>query len=158
MQAKVAVARGGTPLYDFTFLRAGGELAAVFCGHERDGDYRMWHTVVHQGHRRKGIYRAILATTIGYTRELGFDRIISEHAPGNNPVIIAKLAAGFRIVALEIEPAVGPSVILHYFHNPEHFAAYELRCGMATLTPGLRGAGFGAFEQLRAQFRGGDDT
>jgi GNAT superfamily N-acetyltransferase len=155
MQKRIAETRGGEPLRDFFLARAGGELAAVFCGEDKgDGLYRMWHTAVHTAHRRRGVYRAILETTIGYTRELGFDMIGSEHAPCNNAILIAKLSAGFRIVALEIEPSVGPSVILRYFHHPDHLAAYEVRCGYASLTPALREVGFGAYDRLRAQFTG----
>jgi GNAT superfamily N-acetyltransferase len=155
MQQRISDARGGEPLRNFFVARAGDAIAAMFCGEDKgDGLYRMWHTTVHTAHRRRGIYRAILDATIGYTRELGFDMIGSEHAPCNNPVLIAKLAAGFRIVSLEIEPSVGPSVILRYFHHPDHLAAYELRCGYASLTPALRDVGFGAYDQLRAQFAG----
>jgi hypothetical protein len=153
--ARIAQARGGDPLRDFFVARAGagGEIAAMFSGEDKGGGvYRMWHTAVHTAHRRRGIYRAILATTIGYSHELGFDSIVSEHAPCNNPVIIAKLSAGFRIVSLDIDAAVGPSIVLRYFHHPDHLAAYELRCGHAALTPGLTSVAFGAFDRLRAQF------
>lgn len=153
MQQRIAETRGGDPLRDFFIARAGGEIAAMFSGEDKGGGlYRMWHTAVHTAHRRRGVYRAILATTIGYTRELGFDAIGSEHAPCNNAILIAKLSAGFRILSLEIDPAVGPSIILRYFHHPDHLAAYELRCGHASLTPGLRSVGFGAYARLRAQF------
>jgi hypothetical protein len=104
--------------------------------------------------RRRGIYGHILRGTIGYTRALGFDAITSEHAPSNNPILIAKLRAGFRVYGHEIDPMAGPSLILRYFHNPEHLAAYELRCGLATLTPALREKGFGAFATLRQQLAG----
>ena len=89
---------------------------------------------VHGDYRRRGLYRTILECTIAYTRALGYDSIGSEHAFCNNPVIIAKLRAGFDIYAFELDPAAGPSLILRYFHNPEHRAAYEVRCGYASLT------------------------
>jgi GNAT superfamily N-acetyltransferase len=158
-QARLVEACGGTPLHDFCVARAGGEVAAMFSGHDKgDGIYRMWHTNIHPAHRRKGLYRKILDGTIHYTRALGFDVIASEHAPGNNPVLIAKLSAGFRIVSLEVDPAVGLSVNLRYYHNPEHLAAYELRCGLARLTPGLRAHGSGAFATLIRQVAGEPDA
>jgi len=49
-------------------------------------------------------------------------------------------------------------VHLRYFHNPEHLAAYELRCGLARLTPGLRATAFGAFTMLAAQVAAEPDT
>lgn len=113
--------------------------------------YRMWHTNVGCEHRRQGIYKLILEGTIRYTEALGFDTITSEHAPCNNPVLIAKLRAGCRLFSFEIDPLAGRSIVLRYFHNPEHLAASEFRCGMATLTPGLTANATGAWEQLRAQ-------
>lgn len=97
-QARLAASRGGNPLTDFCLVRSGGQIVAQFCGEQASPSlYRMWHTNVHRDHRRRGIYRMILRGTIDYTRALGFDAITSEHAPSNNPVIIAKLQAGFRI-------------------------------------------------------------
>ncbi|MBK9036834.1 MAG: GNAT family N-acetyltransferase [Myxococcales bacterium] len=147
--------RAARTLTDFTVVRAGDEIVAMFSGEQRDrGLYRMWHTNVRRSHRRRGLYRQILAATVAYTRALGFDAITSEHAPSNNPVIIAKLQAGFCIYGLEVDPMAGLSVILRYFHQPEARAAYEFRCGLATVTPALRAAGFGAFATLRDQLSG----
>jgi hypothetical protein len=111
----------------------------------------MWHTNIHPDFRRQGVYRMIVQSTILYTAALGFDTITSEHAPCNNPILIAKLSAGFRIYALDMDPMAGPSVVLRYFHNPEHLAAYELRCGQASLSPRLAESGIGAWSLLRDQ-------
>jgi hypothetical protein len=154
-QTRLGELRGGEPLLDLTAIRKGDELVGMFAGEQKtDNMYRMWHTNVRREHRRLGIYKLILDCTIRYTAGLGFDTITSEHAPCNNAIIIAKLRAGFRLFALELDPLAGPSVILRYFHNPEHLAAYEFRCGMATLTPGLTANGSGAWERLRAQVQG----
>lgn len=143
------------PLLDHAVLRDGDAIVAMFAGSEATpSSYRMQHTTVHPAYRRRGVYRSIIAATIAYTAQLGYDTIVSDHAPGNNAVLIAKLRAGFRIVALEIDAAAGPSVVLRYFHEPDHLAAYELRCGLATLTPALLDVGTGAFPTLRAQFTG----
>lgn len=157
-QERLGATRGGEPLRDFTAVRRGGELVAMFSGEQKsDGVYRMWHTNVRSDQRRRGIYRQILRSTIAYTHALGFDAVTSEHAPSNNAVIIAKLRAGFRIYGMDLDPMAGVSVILRYFHNREHLAAYELRCGLATLTPGLRASGFGGFSDLREQLWNPDD-
>lgn len=140
-------------LRDFTVVRDGDAIVATFCGeHLWRGWYRMWHTHVHPDYRRKGVYKRILQGTIAYTKELGFDTIVSEHAPGNNPVLLAKLGAGFRIVSMEVDPSVGVSVKLSYFHNPDHLAAYEFRCGLATLNQRILQSSFGAMKTLSAQF------
>lgn len=154
-QARLGEARGGDALFDFSVVRQAGRVTAMFCGEQRsESVYRMWHTHVHPDYRRLGLYRLIVGSTIAYTAGLGFDAITSEHAPCNNPIIIAKLRAGFRVYGLELDPVVGPALILRYFHNPEHLAAYELRCGMATLTPGLAENGIGAWPLFREQVLG----
>jgi GNAT superfamily N-acetyltransferase len=154
-QARLVEARGDDPLRDFTAVRKDGRLAAMFSGEQKtEGMYRMWHTHVHPDFRRQGVYQMILRGTIGYTAALGFDTITSEHAPCNNPILIAKMRAGFHIYAMDVDPMAGPSVVLRYFHNPEHLAAYELRCGDATLTPGLRDSAMGAWPLFRDQVLG----
>jgi ribosomal protein S18 acetylase RimI-like enzyme len=154
-QARLAQLRGGETLRDFTFVYQGDTLVAAFCGQQNtDSLYRMGHSNVHRDFRRRGIYRMILQGTLGYTAALGFDTVTSEHSPANNAILIAKLRAGFHIYALELDPRVGPSVVLRYFHNPEHRAAFELRCGNASLTSGLRGSAFGAWGLFERQVRG----
>jgi ribosomal protein S18 acetylase RimI-like enzyme len=154
-QARLAETRADNPLLDFTVVRRQGAVVAMFSGEQKtDAMYRMWHSNVHPDFRRQGLYRMIVQATIRYTAALGFDTITSEHAPCNNPILIAKLRAGFRIYAFDLDAMVGPSVVLRYFHNPEHLAAYELRCGNATLTSGLRDNARGAFALFRDQVRG----
>jgi hypothetical protein len=151
-QARLAATRDDKPLQDFTVLRKGGAVAGMFSGEQKTASmYRMWHTNIHPDFRRQGVYRMIVQSTILYTAALGFDTITSEHAPCNNPILIAKLSAGFRIYALDMDPMAGPSVVLRYFHNPEHLAAYELRCGQASLSPRLAESGIGAWSLLRDQ-------
>jgi hypothetical protein len=155
-QTRLAATRDDNPLRDFTIVRKGGRVAGMFSGEQKtESMYRMWHTNIHPDFRRQGLYRMIVQGTIRYTAALGFDTITSEHAPCNNPILIAKLSAGFRVYAFDMDPMAGPSVVLRYFHNPEHLAAYELRCGHASLTPGLARNGMGAWPLLRDQMRRG---
>jgi hypothetical protein len=154
-QTRLEQLRAGEALRDFSFVYQGDTLVAAFAGEQSSPSlYRMGHSNVHRDFRRRGIYRMILQGTLNYTAALGFDTLTSEHSPSNNPVLIAKLRAGFYIYALELDPRVGPSVVLRYFHNPEHRAAFELRCGNASLTSGLRGSAFGAWPQFEQQVRG----
>jgi hypothetical protein len=155
-QARLAELKGGDPLRDFTVIRKNGAVAGMFSGEQKtESMYRMWHTNIHPAHRRRGLYHMIVQGTIAYTAALGFDTLTSEHAPCNNAILIAKLRAGFRVFGFEIDGGVGPSVVLRYFHNPDHLAAYELRCGHARLTPGLRENGTGAWPRLRDQLSEG---
>jgi RimJ/RimL family protein N-acetyltransferase len=131
----------------------GERQVALFSGRQRDAStYRMTHAQVHPDERGKGIYKAIVRLIVAYTGDLGFDRIVSEHSPSNNAVIIPKLRAGFVISALEIDAALGISVVLTYFHNPVHRAAFGFRVGDASLTPELIETGFGGMRRLRRQF------
>ncbi|MBT8492956.1 MAG: hypothetical protein KJO07_07830 [Deltaproteobacteria bacterium] len=151
-QAERARRRDDHPLRNFIVVRKDGSPAAQFCGEEKSSDvYRMWHSNVHGDHRRQGLYRTIVAATLQYTGELGYGSVVSEHAPGNNPVLIAKLKAGFRITGLDVTPMVGVSVHLTYFHDPEQLAAYQWRCGLATVTPAIVAAGSGAMPLLQEQ-------
>lgn len=155
-QERMSAIRADNPLRDFCIIRRDDAPVGFFCGHQHErGSYRMHHTHIHPDFRRQGLYTAILRATIDYTGRLGFDSITSEHEPGNNPVIIAKLKVGFRIVSLDIIPMEGVSVRLCYFHNQEHLAAYRYRCGLATITPGLLAHGSGAMPRLIEQFAAG---
>ena len=155
-QERLAQVRGARPLRDFCIVRqpapAGDRLVGVFSGYQSsDNAYHMHHTHLHPEFRGRGIYKQIVQATIAYTGALGFDTIVSEHAPGNNRVLVAKLKAGFRIDSMYIDPMLGVSIRLHYFHNPDHLAAYHYRCGLATLNPRILATGFGALPKLLEQ-------
>lgn len=155
-KARLVASMGGERLEDFWVARDGEQVVMMACGHQIDGrTYRMWHTHVHPEYRGKGLYGEYLRRMLEYTRGAGFRVVVSEHAPSNNPVIIAKLKAGFKIYALELNAAVGPSLCLHYFHDPVELAAYEYRCGLATMNDALLERGMGAAGQLVDQFRKG---
>jgi GNAT superfamily N-acetyltransferase len=151
---RLAGSRGGEALADRWLIRDGESLAAVYRGEQLDGHtYMTGHAAVHPDHRRRGIYRAVIERVLETTRELGFTSVVSSHAPGNNPAIIAKLSLGFRIDRLELDALHGPSLWLRYFHDPEELAAYEFRCGLATLTPELLARRYGAWEILEQQLQ-----
>lgn len=155
-KARLTASMGGDRLEDFWVARDGQAVVMMACGHQIDGRvYRMWHTHVHPDHRGKGLYAEYLRRTLAYTRDLGFRVVVSEHAPSNNAVIIAKLKAGFRIYALEMNAGVGPSLCLRYYHDPVELAAYEYRCGLATMNDALLRRGVGAADRLVEQFRKG---
>jgi GNAT superfamily N-acetyltransferase len=153
-RARLEASAGGDQLTDRWVARDGAAIAAMFSGHQKDAEtYRMWHTHVHPGYRRRGLYNDILQRTLAYTRDLGFDYVVSDHAPSNNAVLIPKLKAGFRIMGLDIDARLGPSIHLKYFHHEAHLRAYEFRCGLATLDDAIIGTAFGAAPQLFEQIR-----
>lgn len=153
-RTRIEASEAAVRLADFWAVRDGDRIVAMFSGHQKDADtWRMWHTNIHPDYRRRGLYAEIIQRTLAYARELGFSVVVSEHAPSNNPVLIAKLKAGFRVAAMELDPAVGPSLVLKYFHDEAHRRAYEFRCGHASLDDGLIRSGFGAWSQLLEQIR-----
>jgi GNAT superfamily N-acetyltransferase len=134
-------------------VRLDGVLAAMFFGAAGiRGEYWMISTVVKPDHRRRGLYAAVVDRVVAYARDAGFVSVVSQHAPNNLPVMIAKLKAGFVIEALEIDARVGPSVRLRRYLHPAYDQAFAYRCGEASLDTALIGAGTGAMPALRAQF------
>jgi GNAT superfamily N-acetyltransferase len=152
---RLAASRGGDALSDHWLIYDGDRVAAVYCGEQLDGHtYMTRHAAVRLDYRRRGIYRAVIERVLETTRELGFTSVVSSHAPGNNPAIIAKLSLGFRIDRLELDALHGPSLWLRFFHDPDELAAYEFRCGLATLTPELLARRYGAWDRLEQQLSG----
>ena len=151
---RVLAAEGAERLADFWLVHApGGDLAGMFSCRQRSADeFELYHVTLHPDHRGRGLYAELLARVIAYAQELGFAVTVSEHAPSNNAVLIRHLKAGFRIIAMEIDPAHGMSVRLAYFHEPALLKAYEFRCGLATMDETLYAAGMGHFAQLDEQF------
>ena len=119
-------------LEDHWIVRApGGALAGLVSTCGRDAStFELHHVNMHPDHRGRGVYREVLGRVLAYAEELGFALTVSEHSPSNNAVIISHLRAGFRLVALELNPRYGPAVRLAYFHDPELLRAYEFRCGL----------------------------
>jgi len=155
LAARLAGARGGEPLVDRWLVRDGDRTVAVYRGEQLDAHtYSTSHASVDLGYRRRGIYRTLIERVLAMTRELGFASVVSNHAPNNNPAIIAKLQLGFRIDRLEIDALHGPCLWLRYYHDPDELAAYDFRNGLASLTPELLAARYGAWGELERQLRG----
>ncbi len=143
-------AQGASPWVDYWCIRDGDRVAAMFLGRQQLEDvYLMDLSIVHPDDRRKGLYSALIQRLISYTQALGFHRILSSHAPSNNPVIIAKLKQGFRITGLELNAEVGPNLLLTYFHTPEQKRAYEYRCGATQLSRRMIESSQGSFARLQ---------
>lgn len=100
-------------------FKRGDELAGWYFGvQETETRYFMINTAVLPEHRRKGIYTALLRSLLTHLTELGFQEIYSLHHPTNNPVLVAKLKAGFVITGMEISDVFGLLVRLTYYTNP----------------------------------------
>lgn len=98
---------------------AGEEFVGWHTGNQENAStFYMRNSAILPAHRRKGLYRALLAETLKRCQEQGFQEIYSRHVATNNDVIIPKLQAGFLITGMEVSPAFGTLVHLSYFPNP----------------------------------------
>jgi ribosomal protein S18 acetylase RimI-like enzyme len=79
--------------------------------------------------RRKGLYSEMLKITLKKTAVAGFQTVASHHLMNNNPVIIAKLKAGFVIRGVELDPLHGMLLKMNYHHNELIKSAVKFRVG-----------------------------
>lgn len=112
------------------FIKKDSEIVGAFIGKGiNEEDFEMWITAILPAHRRKGIYKHILPFAIMSAKELGFQRIISQHACTNNPVIIAKLKAGFVINGFMVNDKCGAQLTLIYHFNQLRKDMFAYRMG-----------------------------
>ena len=80
-----------------------GEAIGVYTGYHAQGRlYWMFTSAVAPSHQRKGIYAALLNAVMGYGKAAGVSALLSQHRADNNPILIAKLKAGFLISSFKI--------------------------------------------------------
>lgn len=79
---------------------------------ERGNIFFMAHSGVLPSHRRRGIYTALLEAVRDQARAEGVTVIRSLHSVLNNPIIIAKLRAGFNVSGLSQSAKLGTIVEL----------------------------------------------
>ncbi len=91
--------------------------------------YYMCNSAVFPEHRRKGLYTALLNATLERVTEMGFQRIYGRHVATNNPVIIAKLKAGFQITQFELSDAFGALVHLTWYPHELRRRVLSYRSG-----------------------------
>ena len=77
--------------------------------------------------RRKGIYSSFLERFLAELTALGYERVTSHHQMNNNPVIIAKLKAGFTIIGTEMDERYGAQIkLVKFLHEDRARAARRL--------------------------------
>ncbi|MBC7384943.1 MAG: GNAT family N-acetyltransferase [Cryobacterium sp.] len=111
---------------------SGSQLVAFTRAMQTDGaNLHMALSAVHPDHQRKGIYTELVRAVLAFAKEQGFQTIDSSHRATNNPVIIAKLRAGFVINGLTLSDVMGCLVKLTYFHNPTRRKLIDARAGLS---------------------------
>lgn len=106
------------------------EFCGWFTGDQYSSDtFYMRNSAILPGHRRKGLYTALMYAVMEKVKEMGFQIILSRHTTVNNDIIIPKLKAGFVITALEVSDRFGTLVHLSYFFNETRRQIIEFRAG-----------------------------
>lgn len=108
----------------------GEEFVGWHLGRQEDAStFYMTNSAILPEHRRKGLYKALLAEVMKILKEKGFQRIYSRHNMTNNSVIIPKLKAGFVITGTELSDNFGALVHLTYLTNPLRRKVLDYRSG-----------------------------
>lgn len=104
------------------------ELVGWSCGWmERGNVFYMANSGVVPAHRRKGIYSSLLAAMRNYASANGAVTIRSQHSVLNNPVIIAKLQAGFHVSGLSQSAQMGTLVELTFHFSEKRHGLFRTR-------------------------------
>ena len=109
-------------------VRCGEDIVGWSVGVQANAEqFRMANSAVLPGHRRKGIYTALLLQVLERARAEGFQTVTSHHHPTNNAVLIAKLKAGFIITGMEITDDYAALVNMTHFFDPRRLHALGVR-------------------------------
>jgi GNAT superfamily N-acetyltransferase len=110
----------------FVFYNEREEPVGWSYGEMRDAmTFFMSNSAVSQDYRRLGLYGAFLKHFLKYLHALGYERVVSAHQTNNNPVIIAKLKAGFVISGVILDERWSAQVELTYHLHDDRRHGYE---------------------------------
>jgi len=100
--------------------------------------FYMVNSGVLAGHRRRGLYTALIDRCVSAAFDEGFQLVYSRHCATNNAVIIPKLKAGFVISTLGIDDRHGVLVHLHRYANADRHRIMDYRSGQRGPDAGIR--------------------
>jgi len=120
----------GSPLRIMLGVFKNGQFAGWSVGDQYSADvYYMRNSAILPEYRRNGLYTQLMTAKLELLTQKGFQRIYSRHVSTNNPILIAKLKAGFIITALELDDMFGTLVHLSYLTNPLRRKVMSFRSG-----------------------------
>jgi len=90
----------------------------------------MCNSAVLPNYRRKGVYKALMKEAVKVASNEGFQTIYSEHKLHNNPIIIAKLKAGFEVTGLSLNDSFGNLLRLTFYTNKKRKDLLHVRSGL----------------------------
>jgi len=116
-----------SPMFRFGAY-AGEQLVGWSCGWmERGNVYHMANSGVVPSHRRRGVYSSLLSAVRKHASSCGAVAICSRHSVLNNPVIIAKLRAGFHVSGLSQSAQMGTLVELSFHFSEKRQQLFRSR-------------------------------
>lgn len=98
-------------------------------------EFHMLNSGVASGHRRSGVYTAMVQALLAHAREEGYQRVTSRHTAENTAVLIAKLRLGFRVSGFQYSEVYGPLVQLTYLVHPARDKLYRIRSAAIRTPP-----------------------
>jgi GNAT superfamily N-acetyltransferase len=116
-----------------------GDVLIGFTYGWQDADERLYMaaSAVEPVHRRRGVYSALVVSTLRWAVDEGFSEVWSRHVSTNNRVIIAKLKLGFLITGLEMSAAYGTLVHLTFPTEAIRREALMVRSGERPISKAL---------------------
>jgi hypothetical protein len=126
-EACASVKHVHSPMYRLGAYRD-EELVGWSCGWmERGNVFYVATSGVIPTQRRQGIYTSLLAAIRDYASSVGAISIRSQHSVLNNPVLIAKLRAGFHTSGLSQSAQMGTLVELTFHFHQQRLELFRTR-------------------------------
>jgi hypothetical protein len=132
MKLKILKNRLGDPYKIFlgVFSPSNEFIGFSFGFQETEETFYMMASAILPEHRGFGLYNELLKIVIQKCTNEGFQKISGSHCATNNPVLIAKLKAGFVFSKIELSDLFGTIIHLVYFTNPLRRKVMNYRSGL----------------------------
>jgi len=114
----------------FYLIKKGNEIVGWHSSRQTAPDrLYMELTGIFPGHKRQGLYTALIPIVLERAKKEGFELVVSRHHASNNAVLIPKMKAGFMIQSFEVYWRYGLMVHLHYHLIEHRKKVYQFRTG-----------------------------
>jgi len=112
----------------FLFYNSEGNPVGWSMGEAEDFQtFYMRNTGILPEHQNRGLYTGFARAIADYLRELGYERITSQHKPTNRAILILKLKQGFDVAGLEMTENWGALVkLVKILHHDRREAYYKM--------------------------------
>lgn len=121
----------GTHRERFVFYAEGGQPVGWHEGFMVEPEtFFMMYSGVLPSYQRGGVYTTFLRALLPYLRDLGYERVTSNHTANNRAVLIAKLKAGFHITGTFLDERFGAQVSLSYYFHEDRRRGFASAFGL----------------------------